>query len=142
MKILKKILLTAGLIVAASGAVASNGLYEEGIVGLGGLNVVGSSTAPQPVSLYPKLALRRGVEGTVQVEYNVNAAGKVENIQVISSSPKNFFVNATVRTLKSATFGVAYENGVPVPITGVKKQFSYKIERGSEGNSQPLVAIN
>ncbi len=142
MKILKKLLLSSGLVFAASGAVAGNGLYEEGIVGLGGLNVVGSSTAPQPVALYPKLALRRGLEGTVQVEYNVNAAGKVENIQVISSSPKNFFVNATVRTLKNATFGVAYQDGMPTPITGVKKQFTYKIERDSKGNSQPLVAIN
>lgn len=40
---------------------------------------------------YPKRALDRGLEGRVKVKYDVNAAGKVENIRIIDATPKNIF---------------------------------------------------
>lgn len=142
MKILKKLMIATGLVFATSAAVANSGMYEVEVTGLQGLNILGGATVWQPAPLYPSLALRRGVEGKVLVEYNINAEGKAENIQVIQSSPRGFFDSATVRALRNTTFGVAYEDGKAVASNSVKKRFVYRIERDTAGNAQPMVSIN
>ncbi len=46
---------------------------------------------------YPKLAMKRGVEGRVTVEYTVDANGKLESFKVLEANPVGSFENATKR---------------------------------------------
>lgn len=142
MKTYKKLIACAGLLLSAAAVQASEGLYEVEVTGLQGLNILEGSTVWQPKPLYPTMALRRRLEGTVLVEYTINANGKAKDINILEASPRGFFDNATVRALESATFGVSYHQGEPVDVTGVKKRFIYKIEKDDAGNGRSVVAIN
>ncbi len=142
MKYGKKLLLTGSLVLGASAAHAGSGLYEVEVFGLQGLNIMEGATVWQPEPAYPRMALRRRLEGEVLVRYSISSRGKAENIQILDSSPRGFFNNATVRTLKDATFGVTYREGEAVPLDGVTKRFIYKIEEESAGGTRTTVAIN
>ena len=141
MKFGKKILAVAGLCAAAATAQAYNGLYEVEVTGLQGLNILEGSTVWQPSPVYPSMALRRGLEGQVLVEYTISADGKAENIRILEASPRGFFNNVTINSLKHATFGVSYQDGVAVPVTGVKKRFIFRIEEDSNRDNSQSVAI-
>jgi protein TonB len=60
---------------------------------------------PVPVSRnapsYPQMALRRGVEGWVEVEFAVTSAGTVENPVVVAAQPSGVFDSAAVRAVSS-----------------------------------------
>lgn len=68
-----------------------------------------TQTVEQPVKLvfssmsppeYPARALRKGVEGWVEVEFSVNARGRVTDVVVIESQPGTTFIRETLRALK------------------------------------------
>ena len=141
MNTFKKCLTCAGLVFAAAGAQAS-GLYEVEVTGLQGLKILEGSTVWQPQPYYPSMALRRGLEGEVLVQYNINAQGKAEAIRILDARPLGFFNNATVDALESAYFGVSYDQGQAVTVEGVKKRFIYKIERDENGVERAVASIN
>jgi len=143
MSMIKKVMIGVGLAFVASTTLANNGMYEVDVTGLQGLSILEGTTVWQPVPLYPKLALRRAVEGKVLVQYDINTEGQAENIHVIEASPEGFFNNATVRALENATFGIAYQDGKAVAINGVKKRFVYRIEKDVNGSgARPVVSID
>lgn len=141
MKLGKNILICAGLFLGAVAAQAHNGLYEVEVTGLQGLSILEGATVWQPTPVYPSMALRRGLEGNVLVEYTINANGKAENIKILEASPRGFFNNATVSALEGASFGVAYQDGAAVNVKGVKKRFVYKIEQGTNGQSRAVASV-
>lgn len=134
-----KTLLASALLMVSGMATASSALYEVEVTGLQGLSILEGSTVWQPKPLYPSLALRRGLEGEVLVEYDVDAQGKAVDIRILDASPKGFFNSSTIRALESATFGVAYEGGEAVRVNGVKKRFVYLIERPGDSQLTPQV---
>lgn len=136
----KTVLVSAVMMMAVS-AGASSAFYEVDVRGLPGLDIHGGSTVWQPQPLYPRMALRRGLGGKVLVEYTINEQGKAENIVIVESSPRGFFDNATIRALENATFGVAYNEGKPEQVAGVKKRFIYTIERDSQDKPQLQVSV-
>lgn len=142
MKMTRKLLLSTGLLMAAAASHAGSGMYEVEVSGLQGLNILEGSTVWQPEPLYPSLALRRGLEGEVLVEYSINASGKAENIRILDAAPRGFFNNATIGALESATFAPTYEEGQAVAVAGIKKRFIYRIEREADGESRSVVLVD
>jgi len=84
---------------------------------------------PQPLirlkPIYPTFARIRGIEGSVQVEFTINADGRTEDIIVISSAPATIFNRAARRAVKRWHFSPAMLNGRPV---AVKSRQSIKFE--------------
>ena len=89
-----------------------------------------------PVSLklkpprYPQAALRRGKEGGVLVEFDVDEEGKVINPKVKWSENK-LFDHSALKSVSSWVFKPALENGKPIPYKGFKR-FIYFIIDGNE----------
>jgi protein TonB len=61
------------------------------------------TTAPKPLSRsnpeYPRHALRRGVEGSVLLEFSVDARGNVVSPRVLESRPRGVFDQAALKAL-------------------------------------------
>lgn len=64
---------------------------------------------------YPSSAKRKGITGTVRVEYIVNEEGRVEDIK-ITESPDRILSDATSDVLRRARFDPATKGGRPVKV--------------------------
>lgn len=53
---------------------------------------------------YPRGAERRNLEGTVELAFQVNAAGRVEGVEVLSASMPGVFDNAAIEALEEWEF--------------------------------------
>lgn len=53
---------------------------------------------------YPRDAARSGTEGFVEVEFTVNASGKVESVSVVNAKPSRTFERAAVTAVKQWAF--------------------------------------
>jgi protein TonB len=54
--------------------------------------------------VYPPEAARSGTTGFVEVEYTVDAAGKVANVSVLNAKPARTFETAAVKAVKQWQF--------------------------------------
>lgn len=66
-------------------------------------------TRVEPV--YPADAVRAGTSGFVEVEFTVNAAGKVANVSVVNAKPSRTFETAAVKAVKQWTFAPGVDGG-------------------------------
>jgi protein TonB len=53
---------------------------------------------------YPTDALRAGTEGFVEVEFSVDASGKVESVSVVNAQPARVFERSAVSAVKQWAF--------------------------------------
>lgn len=53
---------------------------------------------------YPAAAVRSGTTGYVEVEFTVDASGKVESVSVVNAKPARTFESATVKAVKQWLF--------------------------------------
>lgn len=63
---------------------------------------------------YPNAAARRRIEGSVTLEFTVNAQGETEDISVVSSNPPRTFDREALRAVADWKFKPAMKNGQPV----------------------------
>jgi protein TonB len=56
---------------------------------------------------YPRGAERRGIEGTVRIEYSINADGQVVNAQVVEANPAGVFDRAALSAIENWRFAPA-----------------------------------
>ncbi len=82
---------------------------------------------PQPV--YPSRATVQGLEGYVDVEFDVTAAGTVVNPRVIASSHA-VFEKAALDAALRFRFRARVVDGVPQPSYGLRNRFTFRMERG------------
>lgn len=89
---------------------------------LGGLEIFeldDVDSAPQPRTQiefsYPASAKRKGIKGTVKVEYIVNDKGEVEDI-TFTNNPNRILANATAGVLRRARFDPATKDGRAVKV--------------------------
>lgn len=54
--------------------------------------------------VYPPEAARSGVTGFVEVEFTVDASGKVSSVSVVNAKPTRMFESAAVKAVKQWTF--------------------------------------
>ncbi len=64
--------------------------------------------APQ----YPRRQLQRGIEGFVDLVFDIGPGGRTENIRVVYGEPEGVFDSASIRALKKWKYKPAMEDGV------------------------------
>lgn len=61
--------------------------------------------------VYPAEAARAGTNGFVEVEFTVDAAGKVASVSVVNAKPSRTFETAAVKAVKQWTFAPGADGG-------------------------------
>jgi len=79
---------------------------------------------------YPDFALRRGIEGYVKLAFTINRAGRVENVRVVESSPRNVFDREARRAAVRWRFAPRTEGGLSVDREAVKTLY-FRLEGGN-----------
>ncbi|MBN7798201.1 energy transducer TonB [Parahaliea mediterranea] len=77
---------------------------------------------------YPPRALRRGIEGHVDLIFDVSASGKTENIRVLDAQPEGVFENAAIRTLGKWKYKPPIQDGVPYGQRDMTTRISFRLE--------------
>jgi TonB family protein len=75
---------------------------------------------------YPADALRRNLEGWVELAYLVNADGKVASVSVADSSPAGVFDAAAIRALSRVRYKPTLQGGKPV-VVRTKVRIAFKL---------------
>lgn len=75
---------------------------------------------------YPAAALTRGLEGWVDVQFDVQVNGQATNIVVKASSDK-VFETAAIRAAKRFRFKAAVVDGMPQVATGINYRFRFEM---------------
>jgi protein TonB len=77
---------------------------------------------------YPIRANERGIEGWVEVEFTISAAGTVKDPVVIGSHPSSIFNRAALRAIRKWKYNPKIEDGVAVERPGVKVRLTFELE--------------
>jgi len=86
---------------------------------------------------YPREAWTNRIEGYVLLEFNINAAGQVENIRLVEST-NPVFVTATIDALSRFRYTPARQNGEAVAVKKRREMFRFQIPDGTD----PTVSSN
>jgi len=95
--------------------------------------VVGQSRGPimiQPPDLnsyYPRRARMRGITGRTRIELHIDDRGRVQQVDVLSTSPPGVFEIAAQRVGRSLRFSAAQREGRPIP-SRVQLNLIWKID--------------
>lgn len=80
--------------------------------------------------LYPRRALRKGLEGECVVEYTVNRDGSVRDVQVVEERcTSRLFHRASVEAARKFKYQPRVIDGTAVEVPGVRNRFTYRLER-------------
>ena len=69
---------------------------------------------------YPRRAQETGIEGWVQVQFTVNAAGAVTDVFVVDSDPKGVFDVAATKAVQRWKYAPKVDEGRPVEMRGMQ----------------------
>ncbi|MGH8193886.1 MAG: energy transducer TonB [Woeseiaceae bacterium] len=78
---------------------------------------------------YPPRALRRGVEGWVQVQFTITATGAVKDAVVVQADPPGLFDEAALRSIARWRYNPKVEGGVAVERVGVQTVIRFVLEQ-------------
>ncbi|MEL6448857.1 MAG: TonB family protein [Pseudomonadota bacterium] len=76
--------------------------------------------------IYPQRMLALGVEGYVDVRYDVNAIGRAENVEVTYATHRGF-EKAAIQGVERIRYQPRTIDGNAVPVRGIEKRFSFSI---------------
>ena len=76
---------------------------------------------------YPPLALRKGIEGWVELAYTVTAEGKVTKVKVLNSNPVGMFDTEASRALSRLRYKPTMQAGKPVAVN-TKLRIAFKLQ--------------
>ena len=76
---------------------------------------------------YPEAARAEGIEGWVQLRYDISIDGRVENLKVLESSPPGVFDAAAMAAVAQWRYRVAVIDGVPSPVSGVVSTLRFEL---------------
>ena len=77
---------------------------------------------------YPMRAQQRGIEGWVEVEFTISAAGTVKNPKVVAYHPSTIFNRAALRAIRKWKYNPKIEEGKAVERPGVVVRLSFDLE--------------
>ena len=77
---------------------------------------------------YPGRALQRGIEGFVDLTFDITAAGATTNIRVIDAQPKGMFERAAIRALEKWKYKVPYVEGEAAGQVGMTTRMTFSLE--------------
>ncbi len=76
---------------------------------------------------FPTKAARDGIEGWVQLSFEINELGGVENVQVINAQPKRVFDREAKKALRKWKYKPKVVDGKPQRQTGLTVQLDFKL---------------
>ena len=79
--------------------------------------------------IYPRAALRREIEGNVELELTVGVTGDVIDAFVVEATPPNRFEKNALKLARSYKYEPYSSNGVPTEVGGIRVTVSYRISR-------------
>ena len=101
------------------------------------LALAGCASAPRPLQLvaagslaYPEAARAEGIEGVVQVRYDVDVTGAVVNAHVVVADPPETFDQAALDFVLSWRFRPPEANGRPVVVEGNVSEIAFRLDHG------------
>ncbi|HME41203.1 MAG TPA: TonB family protein [Steroidobacteraceae bacterium] len=106
-------------------------LVQVKAVSAGGMPEVmeASLTRAKAIELnYPADALRRNVEGWVELAYVIAADGKVSQVKVLNSSPPGVFDASAVKTISRVRYKPTLQGGKPIAVT-TKIRIAYRMAK-------------
>jgi protein TonB len=77
---------------------------------------------------YPIQARQKGIEGWVDVKFNVGADGSVRNPVVVNAKPKQIFDRAALQAVKGWKYNPKIEDGRAVERKGLKVRIRFQLE--------------
>lgn len=78
---------------------------------------------------YPVRAANRGIEGFVDVQFDVAPSGATQNVSVIHAEPERIFNRAAMRAVKKWKFQPAEKNGKAILYTGMVQRITFEMSR-------------
>ena len=92
-----------------------------------------SSNTPIPTVLvqpdYPARAITRGIEGWVDVRFDVTPLGTTTNIQITQAQPEKIFNRAAQKAVKSWKFQPVTVKGQGVLYEGIEQRITFQMEK-------------
>ena len=79
--------------------------------------------------IYPRRALRSGVQGWVCLEFTITKAGTVREAHVISSAPEGYFEKAALDAIKQWEYPPKVVDDEVVERAGVRTRLSFALAR-------------
>ena len=79
--------------------------------------------------VYPRRALERGIEGFVDVSYDVTAYGTTTNLAVLHAQPEGVFEKAALAAVARWKFRPQIIDEEPVPAPGQRERLRFTIEK-------------
>lgn len=76
--------------------------------------------------IYPTRMLALGIEGYVDLRYDVNAMGRAENVEVTYATHRGF-EKAAIKGVERIRYQPRTVDGNAVPVRGIEKRFSFNI---------------
>ena len=78
---------------------------------------------------YPRHAVKRRIEGWVQLSFDVDKAGKPTNIKVVKAQPRQVFDKSAIKALSRWIYHPKMKNGVPIIRKGLSVQLDYNFSK-------------
>ncbi len=79
--------------------------------------------------VYPQRLLARGVEGYVDLQFDVTEYGATKNIIVLRSEPESAFDSAAIKAVERWRYRPAMADGMPVASNNVRERIRFTIEQ-------------
>ena len=77
---------------------------------------------------YPIRAADRGIQGWVEVQFTISAAGTVKNPVVVAAEPATIFNRAALRAIRKWKYSPKVEEGVAVDRPNVRVKLHFSLE--------------
>lgn len=83
---------------------------------------------PQP--MYPNRAITRGLEGFVDLAFDITPSGATTNIRVITAEPKGIFERAAIRALQKWKYKVPVVDGIATGQRDMMTRMTFNLDQG------------
>ncbi len=77
--------------------------------------------------VYPEAAKAQGIEGWVRLRYDIASDGRVENLQVVESSPPGVFDAAAMAAVAQWRYRAPVTDGAPSAVSGVVSTLRFEL---------------
>lgn len=82
----------------------------------------------QMAPMYPSRAKSRGIEGYVDLIFDINASGRTQNIRILDANPQGYFERASIRALKKWKYQPPMIDGKPTGKANLTTRISYALD--------------
>jgi len=101
-------------------------ISNTGYVGDDEIEIAVNRIFNQPAN-YPRKALRKGQEGFVVIEFDIDTDGGVLDPYVLESEPAGVFERAAIKAVRKWLYEAPSYNGVSVKVNNVQVKVSFNL---------------